>query len=147
MESFKNNKNGWDWLYEQIDICPYCGKKPHLGNAPFSNNWIISCMNCNCENKIQFQDRFWGKAIVDWNNWARKQPKYTKKEYCAWEFMGVLECNKKGITTKWDIKTCKNNVIMTRSNIYGKLHKSSCQPDSETKCPFCGKEVVFCDEG
>ena len=79
MSKLSKELRGWDWIYSQMNECPYCGLKPSLNIAaiPFNREvklWRVACMNICCSNFETFENESWGKAIVEWNK------RFPKKE-------------------------------------------------------------------
>lgn len=66
------------------------------------------------------------------------------KELCIWKFIECVDTDKKGKANKWQLKTdCGREIIMTKTNSFGRLFKLATQPNAKEICLFCKKEVDF----
>lgn len=73
MNEYKHkNYNGWDWIRDQMENCPYCNQKPDLGIDALSGKWMVACMNSCCSVMKCFINEYSGRAIVAWNKWVRE---------------------------------------------------------------------------
>lgn len=66
------SKRGWDWINSLMEPCPHCGEGATLGTDAINGLYRVCCMNCCCGNMTNFESKYWGRAIVNWNNWVRK---------------------------------------------------------------------------
>lgn len=65
-----------------------------------------------------------------------------KNIYCEWKYKEVLDTDNKGRAKKWLLKSdCQQEIIATRDNKYGLILKQLKEPNDQTKCPFCNKEI------
>ena len=62
---------GWDYIQSLINKCPICEGKASLGIDALNNKYRVCCMNITCGNMTNYEDEYWGRAIVKWNNYTQ----------------------------------------------------------------------------
>lgn len=62
---------GWDYIQSLMENCPTCGNKATLGTDALNGKYRVCCMNICCSNMTNYEDNYWGRAIVKWNNYVK----------------------------------------------------------------------------